>query len=277
MPSLEVSPLATPLGAVVGGVDLAGDLDDSAVADIRKALLDHKVLFFHDQRLDPVTQVALARRFGEPTEAHPVEPAVEGHPEVLALDSEEGARADVWHTDLTFQEAPPLGAILHAVEVPDVGGDTLWADMAAAYDALSPALRGFLDGLTATHTPGKADTYFEQRDTTAGDKSAKTASAPPMHHPVVRVHPETGRPSLFVNPLFTTKIDGLRRRESSALLDVVQQVATQPEHVVRWRWQAGDVAFWDNRCTMHYALLDYRSRRRMERVAIEGDRPVGPG
>ena len=275
MPELDVTPLSTPLGAVVAGVDLAADVDDATVAGIRKALLDHKVLFFHDQRLDPVTQVTLARRFGETTEAHPVEPAVEGHPEVLALDSEEGARADVWHTDLTFQEEPPLGAILHAVEVPEVGGDTLWADMAAAYDALSPSLRGFLDGLTATHTPNKAGDYFAQRDTTQGDKAAKTAQAAPMRHPVVRVHPETGRPSLFVNPLFTLKIDGLRRRESDALLELVQQVATQPEHVVRWRWRAGDVAFWDNRCTMHYALLDYTARRRMERVAIAGDKPVG--
>ena len=124
MPELDVTPLSTPLGAVVAGVDLAADVDDATVAGIRKALLDHKVLFFHDQRLDTVTQVTLARRFGETTEAHPVEPAVEGHPEVLALDSEEGARADVWHTDLTFQEEPPLGAILHAVEVPEVGGDT---------------------------------------------------------------------------------------------------------------------------------------------------------
>jgi taurine dioxygenase len=275
MPSLDVTPVSTVLGAVVSGVDLADDLDDGTVAGIRKALLDHKVLFFHDQHLDPVTQVALGRRFGETTEAHPVEPAVEGHPEVLELDSEAGARADIWHTDLTFQEEPPLGAILHAVEIPEVGGDTLWADMAAAYDALSPSLRSFLDGLTATHTPNKADGYFAQRDTTKGDKATKTAQAPPMQHPVVRVHPETGRPSLFVNPLFTLKIDGLRRRESDALLDLVQQVATQPEHVVRWRWRAGDVGFWDNRCTMHYALLDYTARRRMERVAIAGDKPVG--
>jgi alpha-ketoglutarate-dependent taurine dioxygenase len=275
MPTLDVTPLATPLGAVIGGVDLAADLDDATVSAIRKALLDHKAVFFHDQHLDPVTQVALASRFGEPTEAHPVEPALDGHPEVLALDSEEGARADIWHTDLTFQEEPPLGAILHAVEIPEVGGDTLWADMAAAYDALSPALRGFLDGLTATHAPNKADGYFAQRDTTAGDKAAATAQAPPVHHPVVRIHPETGRPSLFLNPLFTLKIDGLRRRESDALLDLVQHVATQPEHVVRWRWRAGDVAFWDNRCTMHYALLDYTARRRMERVAIAGDKPVG--
>jgi taurine dioxygenase len=274
---LDVTPVSVPLGAVVRGVDLAGDLDDSTVAGLRKALLDRKVLFFHDQSLDPTTLVTLARHFGEPTPAHPVEPAVEGHPEVLALDSDEGARADVWHSDLTFQERPPLGALLHGVEVPEVGGDTVWADMTAAYEALSPALRSFLDSLTATHSATKAGGYFAQRDAGGGTKAAETASAAPTRHPVVRIHPETGARSLFVNPLFTDKIDGLRRAESDALLDLVQRVATAPERLVRWRWRAGDVAFWDNRCTMHYALLDYGStRRRMERVAIEGDEPVGP-
>jgi taurine dioxygenase len=165
--------------------------------------------------------------------------------------------------------------MLHADVVPDVGGDTLWVDMTAAYDALSPTLRAFLDGLTATHSPAKAGDYFAGRDT-SGDKAAATAVIEPAHHPVVRVHPETGRRSLFVNPLFTIKIDGLRRAESDALLDVIQQVATRPDAMVRWRWQAGDVGFWDNRCTMHYALRDFGSaRRNMLRVALEGDTPVG--
>jgi taurine dioxygenase len=165
--------------------------------------------------------------------------------------------------------------MLHAVVVPDVGGDTIWADMAAAYEALSPALRDFLAALTATHSAAKAGGYFAARDT-GGDKAAATAAAVPAHHPVIRAHPETGRPSLFVNPLFTTKIDGLRRAESDALLDLLYEIATRPEHQMRWHWSAGDVAFWDNRCTMHYALLDYgKERRRMERVALEGDRPVG--
>jgi taurine dioxygenase len=181
----------------------------------------------------------------------------------------------VWHSDLTFQERPPLGALLHAEIVPDVGGDTLWVDMCAAYEALSPAMRSFLDGLTATHSPSKAGDYFAGRDAD-GDKAAATAVAAPVRHPVVRVHPETGRRSLFVNPLFTIKIDGLRRAESDALLELVQQVATRPDGMVRWRWQAGDVAFWDNRCTMHYALMDYgTTRRNMLRVALEGDRPAG--
>ncbi|HUQ40166.1 MAG TPA: TauD/TfdA family dioxygenase [Acidimicrobiales bacterium] len=265
------------IGAEVGGVRLGPDLDDADVVAIRGALLEHKVLFFRGQTLDPATLTALATRFGDPTPAHPVEPAVEGHPEVLALDSEEGARADVWHSDLTFQECPPLGAMLHAEVVPEVGGDTVWVDMNAAYDALSPALRTFLDGLTATHSPFKAGDYFAARDA-SGDKAATTAALRPVSHPVVRVHPETGRRSLFVNPLFTLKIDGLRRVESDALLELIQSVATRPDAMVRWRWLAGDVAFWDNRCTMHYALMDYgQARRKMVRVALEGDRPVGVG
>jgi taurine dioxygenase len=275
MPEIAVAPLTTVLGAEVSGVDLASPLDASAIAAIRDALLEHKVLLFRKQSLDPTTQARLASRFGELTPAHPVEPSVEGHPEILSLDSDDGARADVWHSDLTFQESPPLGAMLHAVVVPDVGGDTIWADMAAAYEALSPALRDFLTALTATHSAAKAGGYFAARDT-GGDKAAATAAAVPAHHPVIRAHPETGRSSLFVNPLFTTKIDGLRRAESEALLDLLYEIATRPEHQMRWHWSAGDVAFWDNRCTMHYALLDYgKERRRMERVALEGDRPVG--
>ena len=275
MSRLTVAPLTIVLGAEVIGLDLAHELTPESVAAVRTALLDHKVLFFRDQALDADSLKLLASRFGEPTEAHPVEPSVEGHPEVLALDSDAGARADVWHSDLTFQDRPPLGAMLHAKEVPVVGGDTIWADMAAAYDALSATLRRFLDGLTASHTASKAGGYFAQRDA-SGDKAAATAAAGPVRHPVVRVHPETGRRSLFVNPLFTDRIDGLRRRESDALLAVIQEVAVQPERLVRWRWLEGDLAFWDNRCTMHYALLDFDGRRRMERVALHGDRPAGP-
>ena len=274
MPSVDVAPLTTVLGAEVSGVALSPDLDGDSVVTLRQALLRHKVLFFRRQSLDPGSLTGLARLFGEPTEAHPVEPSVEGHPEVLALDSDEGARADVWHSDLTFQPSPPMGALLHAMVVPPVGGDTIWSDMAATYEAMSPTLRGFLDGLTASHTPAKAGGYFSQRDP-GGDKAERTAAAEPIHHPVIRVHPETGRRSVFVNPLFTDKVDGLRRNESDALLGVIQHVATQPERLVRWHWREGDVAFWDNRCTMHYALLEFTGPRRMNRVALVGDVPVG--
>jgi len=250
-------------------------MDDATVKGIREVLLERKVVWFRGQSLDAVSLTAVAGLFGTLTQAHPVEPSLEGYPEVLPLDSGEGARADVWHSDLTFQERPPLGAMLHALEVPPVGGDTIWSDMTGAYLSLSEILRSFIDGLTATHSPGKASAYFATRDVTGGEAAVRVA-ATSTRHPVVRIHPETGEPSLFVNPLFTRKIDGLRRHESDALLALLHEAATAPERLVRWKWEAGDVAFWDNRCTMHYALLDFGTdRRRMLRVALEGDRPIG--
>src|SRR6478752_2667801 len=168
MPDIAVAPLTTVLGAEVSGVDLSSPLDDTTIGSIRGALLEHKVLLFRKQSLDPTSQGRLASRFGELTPAHPVEPSVEGHPEILSLDSDDGARADVWHSDLTFQERPPLGAMLHAVVVPEVGGDTIWADMTAAYAALSPQMQSFLEGLTATHSSTKAGGYFAARDTSSG-------------------------------------------------------------------------------------------------------------
>ncbi|HVA04889.1 MAG TPA: TauD/TfdA family dioxygenase [Acidimicrobiales bacterium] len=272
---MHTRPVSPALGAVVEDVALTPEMDDATVGGIREALLRHKVVWFRGQSLDGASLTALATRFGTPTEAHPVEPSLEGHPQVLPLDSEEGARADVWHSDLTFQECPPLGAILHAVEIPPVGGDTMWADMADAYQALSSPLRMFLEGLTATHSPTKAGGYFAGRDRTGGEAAGRTAGTA-TRHPVIRVHPETGARSVFVNPLFTDKIDGLRRRESDTLLRLLFEAAVAPERLVRWRWEAGDVAFWDNRCTMHYALLDFgNDRRRMLRVALEGEKPVG--
>jgi taurine dioxygenase len=267
--------MSPALGAVLEGVRLAPEMDAETVSGVRAALLQYKVLWFRGQSLDAASLTAVAARFGTPTEAHPVEPSLEGHPEVLPLDSEEGARADVWHSDLTFQECPPLGAILHALEIPTVGGDTMWADMSGAYQSLSEPLRTFVHGLKATHSARKAGGYFAGRDPTGGEAAGRTAVTS-ARHPVVRTHPETGQRSLFVNPLFTDKVDGLRRRESDALLGLLHEVAVAPERLVRWKWEDGDVAFWDNRCTMHYALLDFGSdRRRMLRVALQGDAPAG--
>ncbi|MBA3654632.1 MAG: TauD/TfdA family dioxygenase, partial [Actinobacteria bacterium] len=181
MAAPSVSPVTPGFGAVVNDVKLGAELEGDTVAAVRDALLAHKVIFFRDQSLDAAELTELAKRFGEPTPAHPVEPSVEGHPEVLSLDSDEGARADVWHSDLTFQENPPLGAMLHAEVVPDVGGDTIWVDMAAAYEALSPTLRAFLDGLTATHSPTKAGGYFAAREVGDGTKAATTALTAAQH------------------------------------------------------------------------------------------------
>ncbi|MGI8492841.1 MAG: TauD/TfdA dioxygenase family protein, partial [Acidimicrobiales bacterium] len=247
---MRLLPVTPALGAVIEGIRLDASMDDAAVAAIRDALLCHKVVWLRDQCLDAAGLTAVASRFGPLTEAHPVEPALDGHPEVLPLDSDEGARADVWHSDLTFQECPPLGAMLHALEVPDAGGDTLWADLAGAYRSLSAPLREFIDALTATHSPAKAGGYFAGRDVTGGEAMGRTAMTV-SSHPVVRVHPETGERGLWVNPLFTDRVEGMRRRESDVLLGLLHEAALAPERLVRWRWRAGDVAFWDNRCTMH--------------------------
>jgi len=228
---MEVTAASPTIGAVITGVALHPDIDDALVAAVGAALLRHKVVWARGQALDAAALTAVAARFGALTEAHPVEPSLDGHPEVLPLDSEDGARADAWHSDLTFQERPPLGAMLHAVEIPSVGGDTMWADMTAAYRSLSSPMRAFLDGLTATHSPTKAGGYFAGRDATGGEAAARAALAT-TRHPVVRVHPETGERSLFVNPLFTDKLDGLRRRESDALLAVLYELCTAPERVV---------------------------------------------
>ena len=285
---LDVEPLTGTLGAIVRGVDLGRSLDDEAVTGIRRALLRHRVVFFRDQHLTPTQQVAFGRRFGEPTPAHPLVGGLDAdHPEVLVLDSRDyplgvGERGrgtsynNRWHTDVTFSERPPLGSILCAREVPSQGGDTLWADLAAAYATLSPPVRRLLDGLRATHDSSQTFDRFRDDDP-GGERRTALARLAPVSHPVVRLHPETGERVLFVNSVFTRSIDGLSAAESRALLDFLFAHIAQPERTVRWRWRAGDVAFWDNRATAHYASADYDGAPRlMHRITLAGDRPVGP-
>ena len=287
--TLDVEPLTGTLGAIVHGLDLGQPLDDEAVAGVRGALLRHRVLFFRDQHLTPTQQVAFGRRFGEPTSAHPLVGGPDAdHPEVLVLDSRDyplgvaergrgtSNNNNRWHTDVTFSERPPLGSILCAMEVPAQGGDTLWADLAAAYATLSPPVRRLLDGLHATHDTSQAFDRFRDDDP-GGERRTALARLAPVSHPVVRVHPETGERVLFVNSVFTRAIDGLSAAESRALLDFLFAHIAQPERTVRWRWRAGDVAFWDNRATAHYAAPDYDDAPRlMHRITLAGDRPVGP-
>jgi len=277
--SFEIHPLAGALGAEVAGVDLGGSLTDALVAKIRDALVEHQVIFFRDQRLDLEGLEALGRRFG-PLQIHPFHPAVAGHPEVLLLEAGQQrpavADTDAWHSDLTGLAAPPLGSILYAVDVPDVGGDTIFASGYAAHDALSRPMQRMLAELHAVHDmmrvfgPG----LLAQPDGAARWAQARQAY-PPVRHPIVRTHPASGRKALFVNPIFTESIDGLPGRESAALLAFLYEHTRLPEFQCRFRWRAGSVAFWDNRCTQHYPVADYwPQRRRMHRVAIEGDRPV---
>ena len=272
---LDVRPLTPTIGAEVHGVDAAERLDDSVIAAIRAAWLEHLVLFFPDQRMDPGQQVAFARRFGEITEGHPIEPTLDENPQVLPIDSVRN-RTDFWHTDVTFMSRPPTGSILRAVTLPPVGGDTMWADTRAAYDALAPPLQRLCDDLVAVHHDESYAARVEADGPFTWD-GEPLERLDPVEHPVVRVHPETGRKNLFVNPGFTRRLRDVPGAQGSRLLRLLHDHMTQPDFVVRHHWRQGTVAFWDNRTTMHYGVFDYGDAHRvMHRVTLKGDRPVGP-
>ncbi len=268
--TLAVSPLTPAIGAEISGVALGEEQDDATIAEIRAALLTYKVIFFRDQFITPAQHIAFARRFGA-LEIHPATPKGQPDPEVLhiAHGPESRGKENAWHSDVTWRAEPSLGSILRAVEVPPVGGDTLFADMAAAFRALSPAMQDWCRGLTAVHDIARV---FAGRLNTSADELR--AKFPPQVHPVVRTHPETGEQALYVNTAFTSHIEGLSAGESDALLAHLYAKAAVPEIQCRFRWAAGSIAFWDNRAAQHYAASDYfPAVRRMERVTIAGDRP----
>jgi len=235
------------------------------------------VIFFEDQHITPVQHRDFAARFGE-LHTHPLYPGVPEAPELFILDNHAGNPTDndSWHTDVTFIETPPMASILYAKSLPPLGGDTLWSDMKAAYEALSPAMRDFLVGLDAVHDFARG---FPTRGIVANAAGAakhaeEVAKHPPVLHPVIRTHPETGEDGLFVNYGFTERIKGLRRKESDAILAMLFAHIQQPEFLVRWRWSDNAVAFWDNRVTQYYAVNDYLPNRRvMNRATVLGDRP----
>ncbi|MEV0565313.1 TauD/TfdA family dioxygenase [Dactylosporangium sp. NPDC050588] len=277
---MKLDHLGPHFGADVHDIDLGRATDDE-LAEVRAALVEHKVLFFEGQRLDDDGQVRLGRRLGELTASHPVVGGVdEAHPEVYALDSADNGFADVWHTDVTFMPRPPLGSILRAVVLPPSGGDTNWADSQLAYASLSAPVRALADQLTAVHDGNREFGYYlAQRRGGKGSvwDGEVVTRLDPVEHPVVRVHPETGRKGLFVNPGFTSHIVGVSEAESRGILDLLYAHLTKPEHIVRHRWRPGDVAMWDNRSTAHYANRDYGTAHRvMHRITLRGDAPVGP-
>jgi taurine dioxygenase len=274
---LTLDLLGPHLGAEVSDLDLHAATDEE-VAAVRAALVRHKVLFFPGQRLDIDGQVRLGRRLGELTPSHPVVAGVDAdHPEIYALDSTDNGFADVWHTDVTFMRRPPLGSVLRAVTLPATGGDTTWADTQAGYDSLSAPVRTLVDGLTAVHDGNREFGYYLAQGRSNEWEGERVARLDPVEHPVVRVHPETGRKGLFVNPGFTSHIVGVSDAESRGILDLLYAHITKPEHLVRHRWHPGDVAMWDNRGTAHYANRDYGTARRvMHRITLRGDVPVGP-
>ena len=275
---VQVTPLTRAIGAVIEGVDLAQPMSADLLGLVRQALLDHKVIFFQDQHITPVQHRDFAGRFGD-LHTHPLYPGVPEAPELFILDNHAGNPTDndAWHTDITFIETPPMGSILYAKHLPPLGGDTLWSDMRLAYEALSAPMRDFLAGLDAVHDFARGFPTRGIVATAAGaEKHAEAMDLhPPVLHPVVRTHPETGADGLFVNYGFTERLKGLRRKESDAILAVLFAHIQQPEFLVRWRWRDNDVAFWDNRVTQHYAVNDYLPARRvMNRATILGDRPV---
>ncbi|RJG10982.1 taurine dioxygenase [Pseudomonas cavernicola] len=275
--NLQITPLSPALGALVDGIDLRQPLESTAHSAIEQALLDHQVLFFRAQPLNPQQQASFAACFGD-LHIHPIYPNIPEQPDVLVLDTAVTDVRDnaIWHTDVTFLEAPALGAVLAAKQLPKFGGDTLWASGIAAYAALSKPLQNLLEGLTATHD--FTHSFPLERFGTTTEDLARWEEArrknPPLSHPVVRTHPVSGRKALFVNEGFTTRINELEPAESQALLQLLFAHATRPEFFIRWRWQENDVAFWDNRVTQHYAVDDYRPQRRvMHRATILGDKP----
>ena len=274
-----LTPITGTFGAELSGERVADGIDG---AWLSRQLVDHRLLVLRDQHLTHAQQVQLARALGEPTPAHPVVPGHPDHPEILVLDGAQGGRNARWHTDVTFMPAPPAASVLVGDVMPAFGGDTMWADTRTAYDRLSPAVKAGIDTLEAVHRISPLAYWGEPFDTALGRDDAQrlfddAAKVPPVIHPVVRVHPVTGRKNLFVNPGFTTHIVGMSRIESDGLLRLLYEHATQPELVLRHRWRAGDVVIWDNRATMHYAVDDYGAAQRcMRRVTIRGTTPVGP-
>jgi alpha-ketoglutarate-dependent taurine dioxygenase len=288
--TLDVRPLTANLGAEIHGIDLTQSLDDAVVADLHAALLAHRVLFFRNQSLDHASQIHFGRRFGELTYAHPHDASPpDGYPEIYTVDTRRfkeyynGAGVEGrdhspltgWHSDVTPAVNPPYASILRAEIVPEVGGDTQWTNLVAAYQSLPPSLRELADGLRAEHRYG-ADALRNRRPN-AG-KVLEITDKLVAHHPVVRVHPDTGERALYVNPTFTSHILDVGQRESELLLELFFDHLVRPEHLVRFRWEPGSVAFWDNRTTAHLGPRDVDDSidRVLHRVTLIGDVPVGP-
>lgn len=271
---IEVRPVAGALGAEIRGVDMAQDLDAEIVAELRQALLDHLVIFLRGQTVTPMQQLGFARKFGEPVEY----PQLKGLSEspmitpVVKLEHERNNFGGIWHSDTTYLPIPPMGSMLLAREVPPFGGDTMFANQYLAYEALSDGLKATLDGLIGVSSSAKADVTKTREDRMkAAGAELKVMTA---EHPIVRTHPETGRKALYTSDAHTAHIKGWTEKESLPLLRFLWEHQTRPEFTCRFRWEAGSLAFWDNRCAMHNPINDYHGYRRvMHRITLAGDKP----
>ena len=273
---LDTRPLSGAIGAEIGGVDLARELDAATVGAIRQVWLDHLVIFFHDQDLPPARLLALARCFGEPIE-YPFVKGIEGFPEITPVTKLENERINfggLWHSDTTYLDIPPMGTMLVAREVPPYGGDTLFANMYLAYETLSAGMRQVLDGLGAVNSSAKADTTKTREDRMRDGARDDARAEYVAEHPVVRTHPETARKALYVNGGHTVRFKGMTEEESAPLLRFLFAHQTRPEFTCRFQWRVGSLAFWDNRCAQHNPINDYHGFRRiMHRVTLAGDKP----
>jgi taurine dioxygenase len=281
---IDVAPLSGAIGAEIRGVDLGAELSQEAFAEIHSAFLAHQVVGFPDQRLTPPQQIAFARRVGT-VMVDPFIKSADGHPELMVVikdKDEKLAFGEGWHSDNSYLERPPLGSFLYALEVPPVGGDTLFANQYLAYERLSDGLKRSLDGLKAVHNP-RAYTnaiathkYGDHRTMKLrNDAAMDDATRIVTEHPVVRTHPETGRKALYVNAAYTVRFSGWTEDESRPLLEHLWRHAARPEFTCRVRWRADTLLVWDNRCVMHHPINDYHGHRRvMHRVTAEGDRPT---
>jgi taurine dioxygenase len=267
--AFKVERLTPAIGAEISGVDL-GHITPGLVDEVREALLEHKVVFFREQQITREQHIAFARQFGS-LEIHPATPKDQPHPEVLQIAHGPDSRGaeNFWHSDVTWREQPSLGSILRAIEIPSVGGDTLFANMALAYDRLSDATKERIENLVAVHDIARV---FAKRLNKKPEELHE--KYPPMEHPVVRTHPETKQRAVYVNGAFTSHIKGMDVQESRLLLDELFMSAWNPEVQCRFKWRAGSIAFWDNRSSQHFAASDYfPAVRVMERVTIAGDKP----
>jgi len=273
---MEIRRLGSALGAEIRGLDLCRPLDSDALERVRAAFLEHIVLAFRDQSLSPAAQVAFTEHFGA-VEPHPLgsRPGLPDYPQLLVLRNQPGkpgARNDFWHSDISHSECPPAVSVLHALEVPEGHGDTMFCNMYATYEQLSPGMRMRMEQLEALHS-GEA-TARRNREA-ATDALEIPNVPPPVSHPVVRTHPESGRKAIYVNPFFTLRFTDMNEEESAPILDYLYELSTRPENVYRHRWEPGDLIMWDNRCAMHYAVKDYDEHmpRHMHRTTAAGDRP----
>jgi len=284
--TITVTPAAGALGAEISGIDLSQPLGDSTFNEIHRAFTDHMVLMFRDQTLTPEQQLAFSARFGPVCRVPYVEPLAD-HPDIIAVLKEADEQkiytfGGTWHTDFSFLAEPPAGSVLYALEVPKTGGDTIWANMAAAFEALSDGLKATLDGLVAIHTGAPHGTKYAPPPDMTVSRSIKMQRGDPAadtetEHPVVRVHPVSKRRGLFINPVYVDRFKGMTEAESQPLLDYLCSHAVRPEFTCRFSWQPGSLAMWDNRCTQHLAVNDYDGQRRLlHRVTVAGERPVGP-